>query len=151
MKKVISFVTAVLLLLWLPTGVLPAAAAEVTSGTTGDCTWTLNGGVLTISGNGRMKDYYSYSNVPWGTNITKVIISNGVTHIGKEAFSHCQKLTSVTMPDSVTTIGENAFYYARKLKQITIPAGVTRIKSSTFWGCTGLENLSLPDGLLHRL
>ena len=45
-------------------GIVPISAAQTeitdtgaTSGTTGDCTWTLDGTVLTISGNGKMKDY----------------------------------------------------------------------------------------------
>ena len=33
---------------------LGAAAASATSGKTGDCTWTLDGTVLTVSGNGEM-------------------------------------------------------------------------------------------------
>lgn len=33
---------------------LSAFAATATSGTTGDCTWYLDGTVLTISGNGKM-------------------------------------------------------------------------------------------------
>lgn len=38
-----------------------------TTGTTGQCTWTLEGTVLTISGNGKMGDYNGYNNtLPWG-------------------------------------------------------------------------------------
>ncbi|MBQ3215823.1 MAG: hypothetical protein IJB11_06880 [Oscillospiraceae bacterium] len=48
MKRFLSFIlAAVLIFSLLPP--LPARAA--TSGTTGSCTWTLNGTELTISGN----------------------------------------------------------------------------------------------------
>ena len=66
MKKAISVLLCLCLVLSVFTVVpFAASAAEVTeetvgasSGTTGDCTWTLDdNGVLTISGNGNMGDY----------------------------------------------------------------------------------------------
>ena len=102
----------------------PSASGE-TSGTTGDCTWTLNGTVLTISGKGEMGDY-SYD-APWGSEITEVNISNGVTNIGKCAFSNCADLTNINIPDSVTSIGENAFRDCSNLSEVTIPASVDYI------------------------
>ena len=45
---------------FVPTGAFSITAfAETRSGTTGDCTWTLDGTVLTISGNGAMANYNS--------------------------------------------------------------------------------------------
>lgn len=41
---------------------------------------------------------------------TSVVVPDGVTGIGEEAFWSCGKLTSVTIPASVTSIGEDAFY-----------------------------------------
>ena len=43
------------------------------------------------------------------TEITKLIIPNGVTSIGNYAFVTCSGLTSVTIPNSVTSIGQYAF------------------------------------------
>ena len=57
------------------------------SGTTGDCTWTLNGTVLTISGSGAMADTALGDNAPWGKEITSVTVGDGVTHIGNNAIS----------------------------------------------------------------
>ena len=101
-KALAVLLSAMLLLSAVP---LTAMAAEVapqeqsvgaTSGTTGDCTWTLdNNGTLTISGNGAMGDYSSqYSSstyiyittAPWGANIKTVVIEGGVTSIGGSAF-----------------------------------------------------------------
>ena len=114
--------TALLLAVALLAGVASAApftasaapAQEQTaanSGTTGDCTWTLDGTVLTISGSGAMGNFSSTLGIhlKWGTNITKVIIEDGVTYIGKYAFSGCSKLKTVIIPDSVTSIAANAF------------------------------------------
>ena len=44
-----------------------------------------------------------------GTDIASVVIPDGVTSIGEEAFADCKNLTSIVIPDSVTYIGANAF------------------------------------------
>ena len=90
------------------------------AGATGDCTWYLINTVLTISGNGAMGNYASSSKAPWGTNITKVIIEDGVTSIGNCAFYNCESLTNITIPDSVTSIGSYAFYYCNSLTSIIV-------------------------------
>ena len=56
------------------------------------------------------------------TQITNVIISEGVTSIGNGAFSHCTGLTSITIPSSVTSIEDYAFYNCTKLATITFNA-----------------------------
>ena len=50
--------------------------------------------------------------VPWEnyvTDITRVVVGNGVTTIGGRAFRDCENLTDVNMADSVTIIGYEAF------------------------------------------
>ena len=88
MKRALSILlTIALLLLIVPTGLFSITVGAATSGTTGECTWSLNGTVLTISGYGKMADYTYSSRAPWSNNgITKVIIRDGVTNIGDYAF-----------------------------------------------------------------
>lgn len=141
-----------------------------TSGITGDCSWTLDGTVLTITGKGTMADYYYDSTLPWGTGITKAIITDGVTTIGKYAFNdctalksvaignsiktigdyafvYCAGLTSVTIPDSVTSIGSYAFLNCTSLISVTIPGSVTSINEGAFYDCTGLTSVTIPDSV----
>ena len=118
-----------------------------TNGTTGECTWTLNGTELTISGNGKMKDYRGDDASPWGTSITKVVIENGVTSIGVFAFKYCTSLTSITIPDSVTSIGDWAFDGCTSLTSVTIGKGVTTIGDYNFSGCTSLTSITIPDNV----
>lgn len=66
------------------------AEAETQSGYCGidgdNLEWTLNdAGVLTIRGTGDMQAGYSQDQ-PWGNAPVAVIIQNGVTSIGREAF-----------------------------------------------------------------
>ena len=99
--------------------------------------WKLTAeGVLTITGTGKMQDWGGITR-PWSpySNVKQVIIGDGVTTIGKWAFSGCSSLTSVTIPNSVTTIGDCAFVSCSSLTSITIPNSVTTIGSSAFLGC----------------
>ena len=127
-------ITAILISVLLIVSIMPVSifAAEVTSGTTGDCTWTLDGTVLTISGNGKMDDYSDIGRTPWGWNITEAIIKNGVVNIGSYAFRNRRELASITIPDSVTSIGWQAFSGCTGLTTITIPDSVTSIGDFAF-------------------
>ncbi len=124
-------------------------AERVVSGVTGDCTWTLNGTTLVISGFGRMKDYYLAEKTPWGTNITKIVINKGVTSIGNRTFCNMNSLTEVEIADSVENIGEAAFYDCTSLKNITIPDSVKTMGDWVFECCSALEMVILPKGLTH--
>ena len=125
------------------------SSAEVTSGTTGKCTWTLDGTKLTISGNGAMANYGYFQWQPWREeSITEVVIENGVTSIGDGAFSGCTSLTSVTIPNSVTSIGDYAFSGCTSLTSITIPNSVTSIGNGAFSGCTSLTSITIPDSVI---
>ena len=166
MKKLFKHSLAVLLSATLLLTAVPfaALAAEVapqeqsvgaTSGTTGDCTWTLDdNGTLTISGNGAMGDYStkdsgdtSITTAPWGANIKTVVIEGGVASIGYMAFYGCKLLTSVTIPDSVTSIGAFAFRGCTGLTSVTIPDSVTSIDGYAFYYCENLTSVTIGNSV----
>ena len=179
--KILSVLMSLSLLAGM-TAVIPhVGAAEAqsvqtgASGTTGSCTWSLSGTVLTISGNGRMKDYdasyNSSTKPPWGKNITKVIVNYGVTYIGEDAFYGCESLTEVhlsdgtlkeigktafggcrnleelVIPDSVETIDEYAFGSCYSLTDVTLSNNLTSLGYNAFYRCLALEQIKLPDSL----
>ena len=146
MKKLVSFLLVICLVMSVMPSLALTASAE-TSGTTGKCTWTLDNGVLTISGSGAMGDYSNYNKAPWGNEITKVNIEDGVTSIGDYAFYGCTGLESITIPDSVTSIEGFAFSVCAGLESITIPDSVTSIGNNAFVACTGLESITIPDSV----
>ena len=139
LKKTIAVLLAVLLccsvLTPLPVSAFAAetnSAVGARSGRTGDCTWTIdNDGTLTISGNGNLGSFYTeseishnycytYTTAPWGTGFSKLVIKDGVTNIGTNAFCGCTRLKSVTIPASVKNIGTYAFSDCTALKSVII-------------------------------
>ena len=150
----------------------------VSSGTCGDdLTYTLDdSGTLTISGTGAMTDYSSSSSsrAPWyssRSNITSVVIEDGVTSIGSYAFYDCSALESITIPDSVTSIDDSAFYNTgyynedanwengilyidnclidakTDITKCTIKNYCRVIANSAFYYCSALVSITIPDSV----
>ena len=153
MKKVLSLLLSLAMLLTITSGLNLTAYADVQTGKCGDnVTYSLDTstGVLTISGKGNMTNYTSLSKKnPFNQNpnIKSVDIKNGVTSIGSCAFYYCTSLTSVTIGNSVTSIGDSAFYNCKSLTSITILDSVTSIGSSAFYGCTSLTSVAIPNSV----
>ena len=112
---------------------------------------------LTIIGNGNMPNYpadkYEGSIAPWRNDgridnyLEKVVISNGVTSVGENAFFWCDKITSVTIPSSVESIGAGAFYSCKALTSVNIPDGVESIGEDAFKYCDGLKEVTFPSSV----
>ena len=80
------------------------------------------------------------------TNLTSVIIPDGVTSISYGAFWDCYRLTSITIPESVISIGEDAFGLCDGLTSITIPGSVTSIGEAAFCVCPSLSSIKVDEG-----
>lgn len=105
---------------------------------------------LVISGTGDMTDYSVSYVCPWeryARSMKKVIIENGVTSIGNNAFYDCVALTTVEIGNGVTSIGEQAFAYCSALTTVKLGTGVTSIGESAFQNCGSLNSIELPDGI----
>ncbi|MCD8158496.1 MAG: leucine-rich repeat domain-containing protein [Clostridiales bacterium] len=95
---------------------------------------------LTISGTGKMETYQYYSGgaAPWNgvrSEITTVILEDGITSIGSYAFNGCSSLASINIPDSITSIGGYALQSCTSLASITIPDSVTDFGNYAFYKC----------------
>lgn len=107
--------------------------------------WTLENGVLTISGIGAMEDY---STAPWYAqreSIHTLVIGEGITYIGANAFKSLTALTSVTLPETLTGIGMYAFSGCSALASIDLPANLTMIGTGAFSACTALTEINIPE------
>ena len=85
----------------------------------GDATWSFDAatGTLTIGGTGAMADFEQttggQSTAPWAflsDKITRIVIGEGVTKVGNNAFADCKAVNDVFVKGTNTlTIGTNAF------------------------------------------
>ena len=157
--KTIKRIAALALCLALVCSLLPGlslrANAETYSGICGaegdgsNLTWTLDTetGVLTIEGSGAMKDYDSGRDIPWyayRTSVTSLRIAQGVTGIGKQAFSDCYRLRVLNLPEGLTSIGIAAFLRCEGLTAVTLPGSLTSIGDNAFFVCPKLRVVTIP-------
>ncbi len=137
-----------------------APAVEIiASGWSGYTTWTLNAdGVLTVTAteqtyNGKcnMANYYWDCNPkmpgtlgrPWEaytSQITKVVIEEGVNAIGQMAFYGLENLTEVVLADTVTDIRNYAFKNCTALTAMDL-SNVVFLREGAFYGCTNLTDV----------
>ena len=83
-------------------------------------------------------------------NAVDLVIPDGVTEIGSEAFHDCANLESVVFPNSVNMIPANAFYVESiglrircpKLKSVVLPVHAA-IGSYAFYGLQSLESVTV--------
>ena len=154
---IVLFLLGVAVGLLIPRG-KAAPRYEQTSGTvvskSGDqLSWALDMGTwtLTITGNGRMKDFRrgapAEAWLEYRDSLRSVIIGEGVTHIGDCAFRKCRRLVSATLPQSCTSIGDFTFDDCSGLSDITLPAGLKQLGCTSFYGCRRLKEIVLPPGI----
>ncbi|MEI6210933.1 MAG: leucine-rich repeat domain-containing protein [bacterium] len=70
-----------------------------------------------------------------------IIVPDGVTSIGNQAFAYSPQITNVTISSSVSLIDAWAFLGCTGLRSITIPASVTTISTQAFQNCTNLASV----------
>lgn len=67
-----------------------------------------------------------------------LVIPDGVTKIGYNAFGVCKSLMSVTIPESAEKISDEAFRKCVTLRNISLPGSVTAIGERAFRDCHNL-------------
>lgn len=139
----------------LPAGVelvaVGAAQPDVKpmQGTCGDdLTWVLDDdGTLTITGSGDMWDF-SYGDEPlWMTyadRITGLVLEEGITSVGNQAFPNLSGLQEVHIPVDVTDIGEYAFFSCGNLTELYFYDETPPTIGDSAFRLTGLTTVYVP-------
>ncbi len=78
-----------------------------------------------------------------------LVIPEGVTSIGQEAFYNCDELTSVIIPNSVTTIGYKAFADCDNLTSIRMGNALEIIGDDSLRDCRSLRSVMIPDSVKY--
>ncbi len=108
----------------------------------------MNGEVkLVFTGAGVIPNYSEDNLPPWHEYIGKVnlvVIEEGITAIGSNAFSGCTEIKEVILPYSLTMIGNNAFRNCSSLSSLNL-SNLSSIGSFAFSGCGSLGSILLGD------
>ena len=134
------------------------------SGTIDGIEWELKDGVLTIRGEGALRE------TPWSENVDRIqkviiedgvtqlpylgfanyknlneaIIGNGITDIGPDTFLGCENLETVSLGENLEIIDGGAFSGCG-FKEFTVPEGVYLINGDSFSECKNLERITIPE------
>ena len=122
--------------------------------------WSLEDGILTISGYGDMFNYNASSNpAPWNSKtveITSIVLPDGLTSIGTYAFDGLQNRSfkKLIIPQTVTRIGASAFIDCNRLTSIHLPYALEEIGDYAFAECTRINDITIlapetPDTYEH--
>lgn len=117
---------------------IPANLTRIEEGAFGKCAGLAdNDGFVIV--NGHLASYHGHAQ--------QVVVPEGVTVIGADAFFGNTTLTSVSLPSTLTTIETEAFSGCTNLADIQIPGGVVSVGSAAFQKCAALTELTLPDSV----
>lgn len=117
-------------------------ATDIYGGQCGDnITWILtpSTGELKITGTGAMWDYDNTTNIaPWRAhkdNIKLLTLSEGITHVGNQAFRELDKVEqTLTLPSTLVSIGDYAFvsFGTDGIGALTLPESLTTLGQIAF-------------------
>lgn len=105
--------------------------------------WSFRDGTLTVSGTGAMYNY-SACRTPWyglRNDIMSIVINQGITAVGENAFLNCNQAVHVTLPDTLTEIKGSAFESCTLLSEVVLPYSLTTIEGWAFGKCISLMSV----------
>lgn len=137
-KRIISFLTSLLMVISL-VSVVPVITAS--AATSGDYEYSVSrDGTIQITGyNGSEENLIIPSTID-GKKVTSIGNAIGDLLDGNGPFSG-KSFKSVTIPDTVTDVNPNAFSNCENLSYIIIPKSVKNIRINAFNGCKKMQNI----------
>ena len=158
MKRLISLIFVVLLVVsimpasWINRNI-EAKGTVIDSGKWEGLEWEFTSdNVLTFYGTGKIEGYWQSSEYVWEltpwqiySNMTEsIVIKNGVTSIGEDAFNWWYQVKTVSLPSTLVSIGSCAFQACEKLSSINLPSSIVCIGNNAFQ-YSGIKNIVIPN------
>ncbi len=78
------------------------------------------------------------------SNITSLIIPEGIESIGEYAFKRCSYFKTLYLPDTLKNIGKGAFENNLSLISVRFPEGINQIPDNLFKDC-GFYEIDIPE------
>lgn len=104
--------------------------------------------ILHVFGTGAMESFTA-GNAPWQAymnTLKEVILYEGVTSVGDNAFRSAQALEAVIIPETLTSIGAHAFRDCSSLSAVSTLENITLVGNYAFLSCTALRALTFGEG-----
>lgn len=79
----------------------------------------------------------------------KLIISKGITEIGKASFNGASKITGVEIPNSVKKIGSESFFACYNLEELNLSEGLERIEWRALQQCNKIKTIVVPSSVTY--
>ena len=83
--------------------------------------------------------------------IKKIQFPSSLVSIESYAFSECSNLTEVVIPDGVISIGDSAFRGCASLKKVVVPSSVVDLGNYAFISCFALEEADVACDIGYRM
>lgn len=132
---------AVLALVGVLAGICVCSAAATETGAE-EMTWSYVDGTLTVSCKGAMEDFPN--GAPWAAykdQITRVVLTGGVTYLGANAFHNYDAITSVDFGSALYEIGTDALRDCDGLTVLYMPASFKIFGENCLRGCENLTQI----------
>ena len=153
-KRMLSLLSSLAIAVTILISAIPASAETITGKCGDNATWSFNSltGVLTISGTGDM--YRGYKVNSWGyhryrNEIKGIVIEEGITAIGDEAFSQTPLLGDLILPNSIKSIGTSAFFLTN-ITSVNLNEGMY-LGGQSFGRCNYIKEVTIPKDLIYML
>ena len=116
-------------------------------------TYKIENNVLTVTGTGAVVEEAVFSNgvaskddYPWAAQratITEVIVGDGITEIGKNAFTQMKALTKITFGKDVTKLGADVMSYCDELTDVIFKGPVAEMGQGCTWSSNKVANVTI--------
>ncbi len=113
--------------------------------------WKLDkDGVITVFGKGAIPNSSSPEWQDYKDDIQKIVLRDGITSVGSDAFKDCKSCQSVSIPESVSNIGKSAFSGCTALEELDWMKApkIASIRDEAFLDCDSLVSVVIPEGVI---